>query len=58
MNNLTPAIPGECVINTVDEMDDVFWDYGVMLDFGHAIENEIMAAVEVVDGILESLLKN
>lgn len=57
MCNFTPAATSECVINTVDEMDDVFWDYGIMLDFGQAIDNE-MAAVDVVSGILESLLKS
>ena len=43
MNNFKPAIPDHCVINTVDEMDSVFNDTGVMLDFGDAIDSEITA---------------
>lgn len=46
-----------CLINTVDELENVFADAGIMLDFGNAIDNE-MIAVEVVEKILKSLPKN
>ena len=46
-----------CLINTIDELDNVFADTGIMLDFGNAVDNE-MLAVEVVEGVLKSLLKN
>lgn len=46
-----------CLINTIDEIDNVFADTGIMLDFGHAVDNEMMA-VEVTEEILKSLTKN
>lgn len=46
-----------CLINTVDEIETVFADTGIMLDFGHAVDNE-MLAVEVTENILKSLPKN
>jgi hypothetical protein len=46
-----------CLINTIDELGNVFADTGIMLDFGNAVDNE-MAAVDVVEKILESLPKN
>lgn len=46
-----------CLINTVDELDNVFTDTGIMLDFGHAVDNE-MLAVEVTEKTLKSLPKN
>ena len=46
-----------CLINTVDEIENVFADTGIMLDFSQAIDNEILA-VEVTEEILKSLPKN
>lgn len=46
-----------CLINTIDELENVFADTGIMLDFGQAVDNE-MAAVEVTQEILKSLPKN
>lgn len=46
-----------CLINTIDELENVFADTGIMLDFGQAIDNEILA-VDVVEDVLESLPKN
>lgn len=55
--NFEAANPEWCVINTVDEMDNVFADTGIMLDFHTAIDNE-MKAVEVVEGVLQKLSSN
>lgn len=46
-----------CLINTVDEIDNVFVDTGIMLDFVNAVDNE-MLAVEVVEQTLINLIKN
>lgn len=46
-----------CLINTIDELENVFADTGIMLDFGQAIDNEIMA-VDVVEDVLESIKNN
>ena len=46
-----------CLINTIDELENVFADTGIMLDFGQAVDNEMMA-VEVTEKILKSLPKN
>lgn len=55
--NFEPENPEWCVFNLVDELENVFADTGIMLDFGQAIDNEMMA-VEVTEKILKSLLKN
>lgn len=57
MNNFEPANPEWCVFNLVDELDNVFADTGIMLDFGQAIDNEILA-VDVTEKTLKSLPKN
>lgn len=57
MNNFKPAIPEHCVINTVDEMDNVFNDTGKMLYFDVAIDNEFIAT-DAVKGWLDVLQKN
>jgi len=46
-----------CLINTIDELESVFADTGIMLDFGQAIDNEILA-VYVVEQALINLIKN
>lgn len=51
------ANPNWCLLNTALEIDDVFFDSGVMLDFGQAIENEI-AATDVVKSALQKLSSN
>lgn len=43
-----------CLINTIDELENVFADTGIMLDFGHAVDNEMMA-VEVVERVLNEI---
>lgn len=57
MTNFEPANPEWCVFNLVDELDNVFADTGIMLDLGHAVDNE-MLAIEVTEKILKSLPKN
>lgn len=57
MNNFEPAIPDHCVINTVDEMDSVFSDTGIMLYFDVAIDIEFIAT-DTVKGWLNVLHKN
>lgn len=57
MNNFKPAIPDFCLINTVDEMDNVFIDTGIMLNFGDAIDSEI-AAIDTVKEWLGDLSKD
>lgn len=57
MNNFKPAIPDFCLINTVDEMDNVFIDTGIMLDFGDAIDIEFIAT-DTAKGWLDVLHKN
>lgn len=52
-----PAIPDHCIINTANEMDDVFIDTGIILDFGGAIDNEFIAT-DTVKGWLDVLHKN
>lgn len=54
MNNFIPAQPSECVINSVDEMDNVASFYGVMIPFDQAIDNE-MIATEVVEKVIGDL---
>lgn len=55
--NFKPAKPTWCVINTVYEMDNVFNDTGVKLDFHTAIDSEYIA-VDVVETLLVNLAKN
>ena len=57
MNNFKPAIPDHCVINTVDEMDSVFNDTGIMLYFDVAIDIEFIAT-DTAKGWLDVLHKN
>lgn len=57
MNSFKPAIPDHCVINTVDEMDNVFLDTGKMLYFDEAIDNEFIAT-NTVKWWLDVLHKN
>lgn len=52
--NFEPANPEWCVFNLVDELDNVFADTGIMLDFGHAVDNEMMA-VDVVERVLNKI---
>lgn len=46
-----------CLINTVDELENVFADTGIMLDFGQAVDNEFIAT-DTVKGWLDVLHKN
>lgn len=55
--NFEPANPEWCVFNLVDELENVFADAGIMLDFSQAIDNEILA-VDVVENVLINLIKN
>lgn len=46
-----------CLINTIDELDNVFADTGIMLQFGQAIDNE-MIATEVVEKAIGDIKNN
>ena len=54
MTNFEPANPEWSVFNLVDELENVFSDTGIMLDFGNAVDNE-MLAVEVTEKILNKI---
>lgn len=54
MNNFQPAQPSACVICAIDEIDNVFADFGIELEFGQAIDNE-MLATEVVEKVISDL---
>lgn len=53
--NFEPAKPNWCVINTINEMNNVFIDTGVMLYFDAAIHNEDIA-VDVVESIINKMI--
>lgn len=52
--NFKTARPGEFALNTVDEIDNVFRDTGVMIDLSQAVDNEFIA-VDVTREILNKL---
>lgn len=52
--NFEPANLDHCVINTIDEMADVFCDTGIDIYFDAAVENEDIA-VDVVKLALKNL---
>lgn len=54
MNNFTPAQPSECVIDTVHEIANTLQCYRVMISYGQAIDNE-MIATEVVEKVINNL---
>ena len=52
--NFKPAKPSEFALNTIDEIEGVFRDTGIMLDLGKAVHNEFIA-VNVSKEILNNL---
>lgn len=54
MNNFKTSQPGEFTLNTVDEIDSVFRDTGVMIDLSQAVDNEFIA-VDVVREIFNKI---
>ena len=52
--NFKTAKPNEFTLNTVDEIDSVFRDTGVMIDLSQAVDNEFIA-VDVTKEILNKI---
>jgi hypothetical protein len=52
--SFTTVQPSECLISVIDEKDNVFSDFGIMLDLKTAIDNE-MIATEVVEKAINNL---